>query len=924
MDEQNKTKSSYRGIIIFLVIFAVISLGITYSLVKNNSKIANEKKPVSNDENGEILIETGNYGIKDLKGYYYTNKLKITEKKHTEGDMITEYGYTYYPIEVNYIEIDGLKDKNIEDKINKEIKDTAFRLIPEVEETVRINSYVQGNFSNVLSISIYGGYSDVHLNYDLTTGNQIKFEECFTENANIKSILQNCLYDELTINDYDYYVYEEIAFEAMYKFSKNDYSFYILNDSIVANFNIDSNLYITIPLEKYYHEIAIFNRFVNDESIFTDEYSLSKKVHYGLDENAEYYYIKDNLLIYLNDYEGTYLETLENYLLNKGKLSIKDNTDGLSEEEKTKNEVLKALKNKIENLIEYSKNTPDTMHILGISISKSGSVENFKLECTKSDFYKSIEKELYQYLINQKMLRSYYSYYESEIKEFNDKFSMVSFADSYLNDNGNIDYTNEYYYSGDYYHLGDIKSDIKLIMNKDIEYFSEEGLNIAYNEIFARHGHDFVNKNLKEAFSASLWYLPTYGKTVSLEELNDIEKQNASKIKDRIEKTKKYPNGFFEIDETYNTVDLGYDWEKYQFSYSDDANKIGEIYTPFQSTLIYNEERADKVLSKTKSYFKGKYLHIILKETKEVYQTIEIDDNMIKNKENKPQKEQIINVTDKEITGVEYVILEEYSYLVKKGSNKFLEIRLGCVDEIQYQDDYITITPAPTKIENDVYGNKYAYYDLSNMNEGETLDVIIKRKVKCSEYKNEIPTSTNTEILEGFDKYIKPQKRIDSEYEKIVLKAQELTKDLKSDYEKAKAIFEFVNVNMQTEKSGNEGSIYAIENMSGTSEESATLFVAMCRAVNIPSRAVEGYQIKEDKTLVDLAWSEIYLKDFGWVPVHTYYEYTVGSVRMPYFEAFCKMKNTNHIIRSIYFYEQAERTMKGINESFSSISLIDE
>lgn len=626
MDEQNKSKSSYMGIIIFLVIFAGLSFGITFWLANNNYETSDKTDIPENDENKvtssgdeNVTIEVDKFGIKDLKGYYYTNNLKIIEKKYTEGDMITEYGYTRYPIEVNYVEIDGLKDKNIQDKINKEVKDTAFSLISEGEEIVRINSYVRGNFSNVLSISIYGAYSRVHLNYDLTTGNQIKFEECFTENANIKSTLQNCLYDELTNNDYEYYAYEETAFEAMYKFSKNDFSYYVYDDSIIVSFDLDYELLISIPLEKYYNEIAIFNRFVTDESIFTEEYNLSKKVHYGLNENAEYYYIKDNLLIYLNDFYGAYFETLENYLLNKGELSVKDNTDGLSKEEKTKNETLKALKNKIENLVEYSKNTPDTMHIFGIAIYNQSNMDVFKLECDKNKFYNNMENDLCKQLVKSGSI-----YYNVGTEEFSDKYSIISFGRSYIDDEGNIDYDNDYCYSGDYYYLGNINSNTKIIETKDIKYYDQIWLNLAYNEIFARYGHDFSSKIFKDAFSASLWYLPTYGKTVSLEELNDIEKQNITILKEEIEKKKKYPEGFFELDETTYTIDLGYDWEKFLFSYSDDENKIGEVYTPSQRKLIYNEYKANTSTITTKAYFKGKYLHILLKGSKEIYQTIEI------------------------------------------------------------------------------------------------------------------------------------------------------------------------------------------------------------------------------------------------------------------------------------------------------------
>ena len=76
-------------------------------------------------------------------------------------------------------------------------------------------------------------------------------------------------------------------------------------------------------------------------------------------------------------------------------------------------------------------------------------------------------------------------------------------------------------------------SDRELIANFD-NYTNKE-LNIAYNEIFARHGHDFKDKELKEYFNSLPWYKAITDKVVSLDELNEIEKQNVENIKHEIE-----------------------------------------------------------------------------------------------------------------------------------------------------------------------------------------------------------------------------------------------------------------------------------------------------------------------------------------------------------------------------------------------------
>lgn len=75
-------------------------------------------------------------------------------------------------------------------------------------------------------------------------------------------------------------------------------------------------------------------------------------------------------------------------------------------------------------------------------------------------------------------------------------------------------------------------------LNESLSHLSNKELNIAYNEIFARHGHDFKSELLKEHFSSMLWYNHISGKIVSLEELNDVEKENVRIMKDEIDKRK--------------------------------------------------------------------------------------------------------------------------------------------------------------------------------------------------------------------------------------------------------------------------------------------------------------------------------------------------------------------------------------------------
>ena len=287
----------------------------------------------------------------------------------------------------------------------------------------------------------------------------------------------------------------------------------------------------------------------------------------------------------------------------------------------------------------------------------------------------------------------------------------------------------------------------------------------------------------------------------------------------------------------------------------------------------------------------------------------------------------------------EYIVTKEYSYKNTKKyelSSGFVEILIGSGDFVQYQDDeYLTISPTPDEIKEDEYGNKYAYYDLSGLSSGAKFNVTVKREITSGTYLEMIPSRTNTEYIEENEIYLLPQERIDSDNAEIISKAKELTEDISSDYKKAEEIFKYININMSYDDSptyANKGSVSALSSMRGVCEEFTTLFVAMCRAVNIPSRAIEGYRIQyveldysgekiKEKELINHVWAEIYLQDFGWVPVEPTIIYTVGSQRVAYLDAFCKMESPEYVATGIYNYGMANRTIKGVEEVFSETSI---
>ena len=142
----------------------------------------------------------------DSKEKYYSNNITTTTEKIIEGEIV-EYDYwgePSYKIEASFIQIDGLKNKNVENKINNEIKRTIEKIIedekkanPEYKSIRVIAEYVHSNSADLISISlsqvtrisddeyIHDNFKD-SLNFRLDTGEKLKFEDLFTPDANIK------------------------------------------------------------------------------------------------------------------------------------------------------------------------------------------------------------------------------------------------------------------------------------------------------------------------------------------------------------------------------------------------------------------------------------------------------------------------------------------------------------------------------------------------------------------------------------------------------------------------------------------------------------------------------------------------------------------------------------------------------------------
>jgi transglutaminase-like putative cysteine protease len=83
-----------------------------------------------------------------------------------------------------------------------------------------------------------------------------------------------------------------------------------------------------------------------------------------------------------------------------------------------------------------------------------------------------------------------------------------------------------------------------------------------------------------------------------------------------------------------------------------------------------------------------------------------------------------------------------------------------------------------------------------------------------------------------------------------------------------KKIYSYVIENLEYGGFGEKqlGAVKDLQRKKGDCSEYSDLFVALCRAKQIPARVVTGYTVRFDNISPKHHWAEVYLQKYGWVP----------------------------------------------------------
>lgn len=336
--EKKKEKFTMYFIIFTIIAAIITATAIYFTITEHNKKVKEEQSKINQEitnENIQVTInnettaekitekpkkiaEDSKYKINSYDETYNTNALKYTyyldvDGKETQKSSQYEYlGIIPKNYQLEYVQIEGLKDKNIQEKVNTKLKQEAYKLMDENLNNITTN--INSSFSNIISIDVTGyGKNQENkmkcINIDLTTGEEIPFEKIFVSSAPLNSLLAEGLYKMLAWNvdlsednaqqylknhnmdkrDTSEYEDKFLLFIENYQQEKekNNIQFGIFANQVILydivspeiEKGIQGNkLSISIEFAEHMEDIAIYKRYLKQESIFENDELSNKNI----------------------------------------------------------------------------------------------------------------------------------------------------------------------------------------------------------------------------------------------------------------------------------------------------------------------------------------------------------------------------------------------------------------------------------------------------------------------------------------------------------------------------------------------------------------------------------------------------------------------------------------------------------------------
>jgi len=187
----------------------------------------------------------------------------------------------------------------------------------------------------------------------------------------------------------------------------------------------------------------------------------------------------------------------------------------------------------------------------------------------------------------------------------------------------------------------------------------------------------------------------------------------------------------------------------------------------------------------------------------------------------------------------------------------------------------ISCEPKAYNLVTDKWGQKTAHFNIKNLSAGESYEakMQVNLKTSCVRYfiypekvgtLKDIPSEIKSKYLEDNEKYQITHPVIKNAVKKAV-------GDEQNPYKIARNIFSYLIDNMYYEMVGGWNTAPTVlERGNGSCSEYTFVYIAMCRAAGLPARYVGSVVVRGDDASMDDVfhrWVEIYLPNYGWIPV---------------------------------------------------------
>lgn len=196
--------------------------------------------------------------------------------------------------------------------------------------------------------------------------------------------------------------------------------------------------------------------------------------------------------------------------------------------------------------------------------------------------------------------------------------------------------------------------------------------------------------------------------------------------------------------------------------------------------------------------------------------------------------------------------------------------------------DFVVVVPKTISAKQTILGTKYSpepahvFYENDNryaafvfVDPPRQFKLQIDIRVKLFEYDLYV-ARTKAQAIPLRERDFEEFLRHESGLEKDDVRIRKIAKSLtgQNEVDVVRRIFDYVTDSMEYTICGERdtGAIYALEHKKGDCSEYSDLFVALCRAKDIPARFVTGYTMRLDEVSPKHHWVEVYLRQYGWVP----------------------------------------------------------